>query len=397
MLFSRNPLTGEPAPYGEWLPRAQGEDVVSGKFTPQPLAAMQGDRARGARRPARRRALRSRPRTRDVQDIEFTVERGAACICCSRAPASARRAAAVRIAVDMVDEGLIDEATALSARHAREQLTTLLAPRLVDPRQRRPPRRSRRAKAPARASGIGVVVTDSDEAERRAAAGEDVVLARPTTSPEDVHGMIAARAIVTEHGGSTSHAAVVSRSLGRPCVVGCGEGALSRARGRIVTVDGALGEVHDGRAAAWSAPDEERAIRCWGGSWRGRRIERSAMSKVTPADVESLVELFDRSDWKELHLELEGFEIHLVEGSDVAQRARLRRGRAARGGALAAAPSSHRPRRAAFGQRRPPPASIPRGSRCARPISAPSIARRSPARRPSWRSARSSRPRPRCA
>src|SRR5690606_9164706 len=93
------------------------------------------------------------------------------------------------------------------------------------------------------------------EAERRAAAGEAVVLARPTTSPEDLHGMIAARAIVTEQGGSTSHAAVVSRSLGRPCVVGCGDGALTALKGRVVTVCGQSGRIHDG-ALPVIQPDE---------------------------------------------------------------------------------------------------------------------------------------------
>jgi pyruvate,orthophosphate dikinase len=96
--------------------------------------------------------------------------------------------------------------------------------------------------------GIGVVVSSSDEAEKRAAAGESVVLARPTTSPEDVHGMIAAKAVVTEQGGSTSHAAVVSRALGTPCVVGCGDGALANLAGQLVTVDGQNGKVLLGAA-----------------------------------------------------------------------------------------------------------------------------------------------------
>jgi pyruvate,orthophosphate dikinase len=102
--------------------------------------------------------------------------------------------------------------------------------------------------------GIGVVVHDSDEAERRAHAREAVVLARPTTSPEDLHGMIASRAVVTEQGGSTSHAAVVGRALGLPCVVGCGNGSLERLAGSIVTVDGQAGKVYEG-ALAIESPD----------------------------------------------------------------------------------------------------------------------------------------------
>jgi pyruvate,orthophosphate dikinase len=103
--------------------------------------------------------------------------------------------------------------------------------------------------------GIGVLVSDSDEAERRAHSGEAVILARPTTSPDDLHGMIASRAVVTELGGSTSHAAVVGRALGLPCVVGCGKGALDGLAGRTVTVDGRTGKVYDG-ALTIEAPDE---------------------------------------------------------------------------------------------------------------------------------------------
>jgi pyruvate,orthophosphate dikinase len=102
--------------------------------------------------------------------------------------------------------------------------------------------------------GVGRVVGDSDEAERRARAGEAVILARPTTSPDDLHGMIAARAVVTEHGGATSHAAVVGRALGLPCVVGCGAGALAALIGRTVTVDGGAGKVY-ADALAIEAPD----------------------------------------------------------------------------------------------------------------------------------------------
>ena len=103
--------------------------------------------------------------------------------------------------------------------------------------------------------GIGVVVDNSDEAERRARGGEAVILARATTSPEDLHGMIAARAVATEQGGSTSHAAVVGRALGLPCAVGCGVGALAGLTGRVVTVDGRLGKVFEG-ALPVEKPDE---------------------------------------------------------------------------------------------------------------------------------------------
>ncbi len=241
VLFSRNPLTGEAVPYGEYLPRAQGEDVVSGKVTPLGRDAMQAaePEAHAALLDASARLEREHG---DVQDIEFTVQSGQLYLLQSRA-AKRAPAAAVRFAVDMVAEGRIDIATALS-RVSAEQVRALLLPRLAD---------GAVSGAIVLASGegacpgaaAGVLVADADEAERRAAAGEAVILVRKTTSPDDVHGMIAARAVVTEQGGATSHAAVVSRALGRPCVVGVGEGAVARA-GAMVTVDGDAGLVYEG-------------------------------------------------------------------------------------------------------------------------------------------------------
>jgi pyruvate, orthophosphate dikinase len=244
VLFSRNPLTGDPAPFGEYLPRAQGEDVVSGKFTPLPLEEMR------RREPASHAQLLAAAsllerENGDVQDIEFTVQSGKLYLLQSR---SAKRApeAAVRIAVDMAMAGSIDIDTALS-RVSPDQVRTLLLPRLK-------PGAAEGAAVIVRGDGAcpgvgsGIFVADSDEAERRSKAGEDIILVRATTSPDDVHGMIAARAIVTEQGGATSHAAVVSRALGRPCVVGAGIGAVALA-GRVGTVDGAAGLVYDGRVA----------------------------------------------------------------------------------------------------------------------------------------------------
>ena len=242
VLFSRNPSTGDRKPFGEYLARAQGEDIVSGKFTPDTLDTMK------ASVPAAYEALMASSATLerengDVQDIEFTVQKGELFLLQSR---SAKRApaAAVRIAVDMAREGAISEETALD-RITPEQVRLILAPRLASGQ-------SDKAKVIACGEGAcpgvgrGIVVTSSDEAEARAKAGEAVILARPTTSPEDVHGMLAALAIITETGGSTSHAAVVSRALGLPCVVGCGSGSLELVSGRIVTVDGALGRVFEG-------------------------------------------------------------------------------------------------------------------------------------------------------
>jgi pyruvate,orthophosphate dikinase len=241
VLFSRNPLTGDPAPFGEFLAKAQGEDVVSGKKTPRPLTEM-ADLVPGAHAELLHAAQLLEHENGDVQDIEFTVEQGRLYLLQTR---SAKRApaAAVRIAVDMVREGSIDPDTALS-RVTAEQVRVLLAPRLTS--EPSPDVLVASGEGACPGIGQGVVVTNSDEAEERARAGEAVVLVRPTTSPEDVHGMIAARAIMTETGGSTSHAAVVSRALGRPCVVGCGTGSLLGLAGETVTVDGDAGRVYRG-------------------------------------------------------------------------------------------------------------------------------------------------------
>ena len=249
VVFSRNPLTGDAVPYGEYLPQAQGEDVVSGKFTPLPLDAMR-EREPDAHAALIAAAALLEREHRDIQDVEFTVQSGKLYLLQSRA---AKRApeAAVAGAVDMVSEGLIDEATAL-ARVSAEQVATLLLPRLGSGA-------AENAEIVARGESacpgvaVGTLVADSDEAERRARGGEDVILLRATTSPDDLHGMIAARGVVTRQGGSTSHAAVVSRALGRPCVVGIGGGAPQP--GAVVTVDGGLGVVYAGVLRV-EAPDE---------------------------------------------------------------------------------------------------------------------------------------------
>ena len=251
VLFSRNPLSGVPEPYGEYLARAQGEDVVSGQRTPQGLDAL------ASSLPAAHAALTQAARrlealNRDVQDIEFSVQEGALYLLQTRT-ATRAPAAAIRVAVDLVNEGTISTGEAL-ARVSAAQVRTLLMPRLADGAAEAAPLLAG-GEGASPGIGIGRVVLEADEAEARGEAGEDVVLVRPTTSPEDVHGMVAARAVVTETGGATSHAAVVSRSLGVPCVVGCGAGVGAALAGREVTVDGTAGQVFDG-ALPVSAPEE---------------------------------------------------------------------------------------------------------------------------------------------
>lgn len=283
VLFSRNPLTGENVPYGEYLQRAQGEDVVSGKFTPLPLDAMRECEPQAHASLLEASALLEREHD-DVQDIEFTVQTGKLYLLQSR---SAKRApkAAVRFAVDMVADGDIDVATALS-RISAEQVAALLLPRLADGGEEHDPIASGEGACPGAASGV--MVADADEAERRAAAGEDVILVRKTTSPDDVHGMIAARGVVTEQGGSTSHAAVVSRALGRPCVVGTGEGLVARA-GEEVTIEGEKGMVYAGRLPTVVPVEEEDpqlgTILGW--------LDGDIAAKVAPAGSEGADAAFD--------------------------------------------------------------------------------------------------------
>lgn len=283
VLFGRNPLTGENSPYGEWLPCGQGEDVVSGKFDPLPLAAL-ADRHPDVHHQLLKSAIWLENDGADVQDIEFTVEAGKLYLLQTRA-AKRSAQAAVSIAVALQREGLIDVEEAL-ARVTPAQLDTLLTP-VIEP--------SALSAATVLASGLpacpgvgaGRVVLDSESAEDAFDDGADVVLARETTSPDDVGGMIAARAVVTEQGGSTSHAAVVSRELHTPCVVGCGKGALQGLAGRDVTVDGASGKVYEGlllltEPSEGSDPDMAVLL-----GWARERSRIQVFSTGTP-DAEGL-------------------------------------------------------------------------------------------------------------
>lgn len=281
VLFSRNPLSGARQPYGEYLAGAQGEDIVSGKHTPRPLGEMRDmmpevyDELLAAAEMLEREGG-------DVQDIEFTVQNGSLYLLQSRA-AKRSPGAAARIAVDMVNEGMIGPDEALT-RVSSEQVRTLLSPQLADgAADGSPPVLGGEAASPG--VGVGIVVMDSDEAERRAALGDAVVLARATTSPNDLHGMIAACAILTEHGGSTSHAAVVGRALGRPCIVGCGEGTLAALAGQTVTVDGQTGKVYLGSLPVVTPSEDEDVILRQLSSWASERAPVTVTSTYSGADA----------------------------------------------------------------------------------------------------------------
>ncbi|MFF4596459.1 pyruvate, phosphate dikinase [Amycolatopsis sp. NPDC001319] len=242
VLFSRDPGTGEPGVYGEWLARAQGEDVVSGERTPARLDELARTQPGNHRELLRLAGVLEREYG-DMVDVEFTIESGTLYVLQARAGKRTPGAAA-RIAVDLVGEGLIDVDTALT------RVTPAQATQLLETAGAAEGVELARGTGAGPGLGVGQVVTDPDEALDAADAGTAVVLVRPFTSPEDVPAMFAAAAVVTEHGGSTSHAALVCREAGIPCVVGCGDGTVDALRGRLVTVDGTTGAVLDGDRAS---------------------------------------------------------------------------------------------------------------------------------------------------
>ncbi len=251
VAFTRNPSTGEHAIFGEFLVNAQGEDVVAGVRTPQPISKLQeampevyGQFADIARQ--------LEVHYKDVQD----VERGKLWMLQTR---SGKRtgAAAVKIAVDMVREGVIDKATAIQ-RVDPAVLDQLLHP-MIDPSKLKDAHVLTTGLPASPGAASGKAVFDPDEAEHLAADGEKVILIRVETAPEDFHGMVAAQAILTARGGMTSHAAVVARGMGKPCVAGAGDLRVSYAdqsvtvngttirKGDWVTLDGGTGEVFAGQ------------------------------------------------------------------------------------------------------------------------------------------------------
>ena len=253
VAFTRDPATGELGDYGEYLPSAQGEDVVSGVRTAVPLSALRELDLASYRR------LRSVMGTlerhyRDMCDIEFTIEEGRLWILQTRV-GKRSPAAAFRIAADLVEEGWISEDEAL-LRLTGDQLAHLMHPRF-DPADPRPVVAEGLAASPGAA--VGRVVLDAATAVAWSARGEDVILVRKETRPEDLSGMVAAKGVLTSRGGRTSHAAVVARAMGLPCV--CGAGALEIdldgrrvmvgaelviAEGDVISVDGSSGLVYAG-------------------------------------------------------------------------------------------------------------------------------------------------------
>ncbi len=260
VAFTRNPSTGEEQLYGEYLLNAQGEDVVAGIRTPSKISRLQQDLP-DVYRQFRDIAHRLEQHYRDMQDLEFTVEKGRLYMLQTR---SAKRTAqaAIKAAVDMVEEGLISEQEAVK-RVDPTQVYQLLLPRFDEAEKVQAEEEGRLLAKGLNASpgaASGKAVFDADRAEQMGKAGVAVILVRPETSPDDVHGMLVAKGILTARGGATSHAAVVARGLGLPCVAGCegirvsDEERLFRVvdsdiiirEGDEISIDGATGEVFAG-------------------------------------------------------------------------------------------------------------------------------------------------------
>jgi pyruvate, orthophosphate dikinase len=304
VAFTRDPSTGEHAYYGEFLINAQGEDVVAGIRTPQYLTRAAREKA-GAKPLSMEEAM---PETygqlaavfallekhyRDMQDIEFTVQQGKLWMLQTRSGKRTTKAA-LKIAVDMAAERLITQDEAV-LRIDPAALDQLLHPTL-DPKAPRDVLTKGLPASPGAASGV--IAFTADEAEKRAHAGEEVILVRTETSPEDIHGMHAARGILTARGGMTSHAAVVARGMGRPCVSGAGNIAIDAKvgvlrvgkrefrSGDVITVDGSSGEVMAGRVPTIEPElvGDFATLMVWADAKRRLRVRANA---ETPLDCKT--------------------------------------------------------------------------------------------------------------
>src|SRR5204862_4968434 len=284
VAFTRDPSTGEQGLYGEFLANAQGEDVVAGIRTPQPLAEMQRRLPQAFER-LLETMRRLEEHYRDMQDVEFTVEDNELYLLQTR---SAKRtaAASVKAAVDMVDEGLITREEAV-ARIDPHQLDQLLHP-MIDPTADWEVAAKGLNASPGAASGK--IVLGADTAEQRGKAGESVILVRWETTPDDIHGLVQAAGVLTAHGGMTSHAAVVARGMGKPCVAGCDGlsidferkeiaiGGQTLAEGEVLTIDGGTGAVIVG-AVPLVPPqvnDDLETILGWGDEHRRLAVRANA-------------------------------------------------------------------------------------------------------------------------
>jgi pyruvate,orthophosphate dikinase len=284
VCFTRNPSTGEPVLYGEFLMNAQGEDVVAGIRTPQPISQLAKELPHDYRRLVGLCALLEH-HFKDMQDIEFTIENGTLYILQTRSGKRTAQAA-IRIAVDMVREGLINKNQSL-LRIQPTQIEQLLH-RQIDPNYKQKPLATGLPASPG--ASTGKVIFDTDEAHRLGSSGVDVILVREETTPEDIHGMIAARGVLTSRGGMTSHAAVVARGMGKPAVVGCDEitidatnellvsGNVTVRKNEIITIDGTTGNVLLGIVPTVEPDlsDDARLLLSWADNVRRLKVRSNA-------------------------------------------------------------------------------------------------------------------------
>jgi pyruvate,orthophosphate dikinase len=291
VAFTRNPSTGEKRLYGEYLPNAQGEDVVAGIRTPKHIEEMANDPyLRQAYQQFLEVADKLERHYKDMQDLEFTIERGKLYMLQTRTGKRTGRAA-VKIAVDMVNEGIIDKATAVR-RVAPEQLDQLLHPS-IDPAATAQEMATGLPASPGAVSGE--IVFDASEAELAAREGRKVILVRVETSPDDFHGMVAAQGILTARGGMTSHAAVVARGMGKTCVVGANitvdydsqtltAGSVTLRKGDQITIDGSTGKVYLGVVPTVppALTPEFRILMSWADEFRRLGVRANA---DTPRDA----------------------------------------------------------------------------------------------------------------
>jgi pyruvate,orthophosphate dikinase len=283
VAFTRDPNTGEKVLFGEYLTNAQGEDVVAGIRTPRRIAEMR-DQLPDVYRQFEEIANRLERHYRDVQDLEFTIERGRLYMLQTR---SAKRtaAAAVRIAADMVDEGIISQQEAL-ARIEPAQVDQLLRDQF-DQAAKAGAQRITAGLNASPGAAVGKAVFDADRAAELAGQGEKVILVRIETSPDDFHGMAAAQGVLTARGGATSHAAVVARQIGKPCVAGCAAlvidygtrsarvNGLGFSEGEWISLDGTTGEVFVGSlpTVAASFEDQPELQKILGWADQARRLQ----------------------------------------------------------------------------------------------------------------------------
>ena len=253
--FTRNPSTGENKFYGEYLTNAQGEDVVAGIRTPHPIADLEKEMPEQYKQYVDI-AKKLEEGYRDVQDMEFTIERGKLYILQTRNGKRTAKAS-VRIAVEMAEEGIISKERAIELVDANQLYQVLLPD--FDPAAKKEAHKIAQGLAASPGAAVGKVVFDTEEAAERGKAGEKVILVRLETCPDDIHGMIASQGVLTLRGGMTSHAAVVAKGMGKPCVAGCEDlkidlknETLTDGSGKvyhkddIISLDGGTGEVFGG-------------------------------------------------------------------------------------------------------------------------------------------------------